>query len=92
MVLNTGGSWRRDNNVIRIPIQTGEILNLTFELWDHDSSSDDDRWCYKGFRWWPNREIVDGDESSDWTVVDEVFSVEDYRCYISFRVRGLPAE
>jgi hypothetical protein len=87
MSLNTGGTWLTNNVVIRIPIQTGEKLHYSFQLWDHDSTSGDDIWCEGEGSWSPATHVYEA-ESGLWVGVDEKITRGDSRCHVSFWVRG----
>ncbi|HET7143984.1 MAG TPA: hypothetical protein VFI68_08205, partial [Anaerolineales bacterium] len=86
-MLNIGDGWRRNNNIIHIPIRDGEPVNFMFTLNDHDDLSADGRWC-GGTR----RVVVTvpGRPAPEWQSFDQMFETDDGNCIIRFRVRGMP--
>jgi hypothetical protein len=86
-MLNTGDGWRRNNNIIRIPIGDGQGLSLIFTLMDHSDIYADENWCGATGR---PAIAVAGRTASEWQTFDQVFEADDGNCIISFRVLGVP--
>jgi hypothetical protein len=86
--LNTGDGFRRNNNVITIPIRDGESLDFRLTFRDHDSGSADDLWC-GGTR---RNVISEGPHSAaEWLAFNQSLEY-DGNCIVHFTVRGIPAE
>jgi hypothetical protein len=92
--LNIGDGWRRSNNVIRIPIEDGESLRMSFTLMDHQDWSDDYAWCGATGR----PRVTEGPHTAaEWLSFDQVLEFDgggspSDHCIIRFHVRGLPPE
>jgi len=93
--LNTGDGWRRNNNIIHIPIRDGEPLNFVFMLRDHDDWSADNFWC--GMRTGRAEISLEGRSAQEWLGVDEDVTFDTAAgprrgfgdCMIIYHVRGL---
>lgn len=86
--LNIGDGWRRNNNIIRIPIDDGGALNFAFTFMDHDSDSPDESWCGGTGR---TQIVAAARPASEWRTFDQVLETDDGNCIIRFRVRGMPS-
>jgi LysM repeat protein len=93
-------SYGYGRNVLRIPIDDGQDLKVSFDFWDHDDSSPDDLWCgwdigrSSGIRTRQNLFTMEPRSLAEWFAIDQDVVVrpttEWSTCEITFHIRAIP--